>query len=257
MISNTDKKYIKRTTTTPYISLPVILLNASTATIKATGEVLKVPQQAKLIYLSMRNSYCLKKESPPPNNEYFESWSKIAVAMGLHVDHFKDDKGKTNPSKEFLLKVGLVVEGRVKGRSCYKEVKDFNDILPYITFDNDKSIQYKEDKEEAYKKFVEEKLIQESTPKTNAFTNKGFIPSGFEKFLPVTYPNKLYLDKQEVTLYPDTFKALKLVVMSHTRKGLLFTGKDKQKFWLDRKGLSCLECGTIKDNNGLCECLPF
>lgn len=165
------KNYIKRTTLSPFATYSVSFLNADTVTLKDTGEVIKVPHQAFKVYTHMRNMWCMNTEQ---GNKYFESWAMVAKACGLDAEFFKDkqDKNKvvkSNTTKDFLIKTGMVVEGGSYQRCCYKTVRDVAELIN-LEFSNNGYNQYKEMIEtlrlDAYAKYREDQSTPEQeTPK--------------------------------------------------------------------------------------------
>lgn len=154
--------YTKRTTCQPYTSISLLFLQAKSVTIKETGEVLEVPPLAKLVYTYMRNNYCVAIDN---GNKYFESWSSIALNLGLNVEYFKHRKGqKPNLVKEFLVKVGLVEEGDNYKRCCFKEVLDITAVLGRIQFNNNKAKTFKEISDKSYQEYKEQLEDQDCSP---------------------------------------------------------------------------------------------
>lgn len=156
-----EKKVNGRTVRTQalYTSVPLDLLSADSAMIIETGEIVNITDTVLRVYLHMRNMYCVAIDSPNSFG-YFESWERIAAAVGKKIDLFK--KGVNRPDK-ILEKIGLLEMKRGgKGRSSLKIVKDIVEVEGKVVFFNSELDNYQEKADIKRKEWLDNKPKVES-----------------------------------------------------------------------------------------------
>ncbi|MEF1291952.1 DUF6945 domain-containing protein, partial [Vibrio sp. M260118] len=142
-IETFNNYYTRRTVGKTYNVLATDFFAAKYAVNTATGETYTLTPAMKLVYMHMRNAYCVQIEK---GNDYFEGWTSICVSSGL------SEKAYTK-FKATLINLGLVVEGATKGRAKVLVVRD-SATLTDIEFTNDDKVKLKAEqaeKRELYK----------------------------------------------------------------------------------------------------------